>query len=282
MQLERIIAVLVLYKSTLSESESFKTLLTAVNGSSSVLTILVYNNSPEHWEYDDKVYPGLEIIYVGDNSNSGVSKAYNEAYKLAIARDKEYILLLDQDTSLSSAFFEVFFKSEKNVQNSESGLFCPQIVNNNELLSPARFFLYTSKKIKLIEPGLHSLKGLAIINSGLIISVELFRQTGGYNEKIKLDFSDFDFISRSMEFSGNIVVLDTKCQHSLSGETEMTLQSALSRFDYYLTGAKYSHRSFLSAAGLNAWVILRAIKLDVRYKSLYFTKKAIHSIIKGK
>jgi rhamnosyltransferase len=282
MNLEKIIAVIVLYKCSLQESVTFNTLLDAVALSDGKLTVLVYNNSPDYWQHDEKEYNQVEIIYVADSNNSGVSKAYNVAFSYALKFEKKFLLLLDQDTSIASNLFTSFFNSFKRYAPFDISIFCPQIENIDGLLSPARFFLYTSKKLKKVEPGLHTLKGLAIINSGLFIFVPFFKRVGGYNERIKLDFSDFDFLRRSLKFSQQIVVLDSKCKHSLSTDEKGSINSALSRFDYYLEGALHYEKTCIDAAGLYSWIFVRSLKLNLRYQTLKFSMKVLSLIFNKK
>jgi len=277
MNLHKILAVIVLYKSTLEESKSFKTLLASVESERSVLKVLIYNNSPEYWQYEGEKFAGLEMISINDHYNSGVSKAYNAAYSHAKDLGKEYILLLDQDTKISAIYLNTFCNAQERY---ESELYCPMIMNGSQLISPAKFYLYTTKKIEFIDAGIQPLKGLAIINSGLIISVKLFGLAGGYNECIKLDFSDFDFLKRSRKYTNHIVVLNAKCQHSLSSEVESSLVSALHRFTYYLQGAWHYNKSFFDAMGLMLWIFLRSFKLNLKYKSMAFTLGIFQFILK--
>ncbi|MEO8253410.1 MAG: hypothetical protein ABI554_03405 [Flavobacterium sp.] len=273
MELEKIIAVLVLYKSSLEESLTFKSLRESIDTLNGNLTILVYNNSPDYWSYEEFNYNNITIISVNDNSNSGVSKAYNVGFDFAKNNNKSYILLLDQDTKISNSFFTAFFKMEKKYSKLNLGLYAPMIMNDRGLVSPAQFFLHTSKKIENIKEGENPLKGLAVINSGLIIATPLFELVGGFNEKIKLDFSDFYFVKKALEFEQNIIVFNAKCNHSLSSEEQVSVKSALIRFDYYLEGAKEYNKSFSDIWGLNAWVFLRSIRLGLKYKTIKFTIK---------
>jgi len=277
MVLEKIIAVIVLYKSTLEESSTFQSLLRNVAVSSSNLTLVVYNNSPDYWTYDFNIYKGLNIININDDLNSGVSTAYNVGFKYAKLNNKEYIVLLDQDTELPVSYFDSFFKIEQKYKAKNLGLFAPKIVNINGLVSPAKFFLHTTKKIDEILEGENPLEGLAVINSGLIISKGLFELTGGYNDKIKLDFSDFYFLRKVLKFEKNIIIFNAECKHSLSSEENVSLKSALTRFDYYLEGAKYFRNSFSDVKGLSLWIVLRSIKLGLKYKTVKFTTKVLFS-----
>lgn len=273
MEAEKIFVVIVFYNSSLIESSSFQSLQQAASQKNLELDVLIYNNSPDYWQYGNEQFAELNLAVVNDPNNSGVSKAYNLAYQLAVDKGKNYLLLLDQDTILSTTFFDSFIKAQAN--NSNTQLFCPLIKNGDKLLSPAKFFMYTTQILTYIKPGIHEVKGLAIINSCLIVSSKLFCLVGGYNEKIKLDFSDFDFLKRSLSFTKTVYVLDTVCMHELSGESDIPFTSALNRFKYYVEGARNFKKSYLAEIGMFFWVLLRSVKLNLRYKTLSFTTKAI-------
>ncbi|HEY6142134.1 MAG TPA: hypothetical protein VIV55_01720 [Flavobacterium sp.] len=279
MNIEKIIAVIVLYKSNLEESLSFTSLLKTIREKDHKITLLVYNNSPDYWSYAGEVFDGISIINVNDSLNSGVSKAYNVAFTYAEKLDKSHVLLLDQDTKISDSFFLDFLSSYETSKNINLGFYCPMIMNKQGLISPANFFLFTTRKISDLNEGTYPLKGLAIINSGLIISTKLFQLVGGYNEKIKLDFSDFYFIKKVLQFEKNVVVFNSKCFHLLSSEEEVSFESALKRFDYYLEGAKYYNASFKGMYGLNLWIILRSLKISLKYKTTEFITKAFSSLL---
>lgn len=275
MGLDKIIGVLVLYKSSLEESITFKSLRESINAIEGNFTLVVYNNSPEFWNYDNANYDKITIFSVNDYLNSGVSKAYNVGFDYAKRFQKSYILLLDQDTNIPVSFFDSFYHMEKKYSKSNLGLYAPMIVNNYGLVSPALFFLHTSKKLKNIKEGENLLNGLAIINSGLIISTNLFELVGGYNEKIKLDFSDFYFIKKAMQFEKKIIIFNSLCKHSLSSEEKVSKEKALIRFNYYLEGAKQYQNSFSGILGLDSWIFLRSIKLGLKYKTIKFINSFI-------
>jgi rhamnosyltransferase len=276
LQINSILAIIVLYNSTLEMSSTFKSLILALPKEKVSIKLMVYNNSPSYWSYDGKLYEGLELIYREDPTNSGVSRAYNQAYECAVEQQKSYLLLLDQDTNLPSNFFDALNDANKKYNEGDIGLFCPKVINEKSLLSPAKFFLFTSKLLPSIEEGPHLLKGLAIINSGLVISTRLFNATGGFNEKIKLDFSDFDFLKRALSYTKEIIVINALCRHSLSSEDEVPLKSALVRFGYYVRGAIHYKKSYLSAVGLTIWVIMRMAKLNLKYRTFRFTTVALN------
>ena len=60
-------------------------------------------------------YDGLIINYLHDPENSGVSRAYNVGALHAKKNQRQWILLLDQDTTLPDTFLERYGDAiEKN------------------------------------------------------------------------------------------------------------------------------------------------------------------------
>jgi GT2 family glycosyltransferase len=97
--LDNILGVLVLYKSKLEESETFISISKALKSNNQKLDLFVYDNSPEYY-YDKKAikeYPGT-ITYEHDESNPGICKPYNKGLEKAKIENRQWLLLLDQDT----------------------------------------------------------------------------------------------------------------------------------------------------------------------------------------
>src|SRR5688572_10513215 len=98
---EDILFVIVLYKTRPEESAAYSSLLHVAEESSAVPAIFLYDNSPQACATNHK-----NIIYRHDPRNSGVAKAYNEAFLVACERQKKWMLLLDQDTTLHVDFLK--------------------------------------------------------------------------------------------------------------------------------------------------------------------------------
>jgi GT2 family glycosyltransferase len=100
----RVLAVIVLYKIPLSESAAFRTLRAAISGlpdGQAEIKIILYDNTPGGQDVD--ALP-VEIQYKADVENSGLAKAYNYALEIAHEEGFDWLLTLDQDTSLPSDF----------------------------------------------------------------------------------------------------------------------------------------------------------------------------------
>jgi GT2 family glycosyltransferase len=99
-----VLAVIVLYKMQPSESAAFRTLRTTISGlqdGQADIKILLYDNTPGG--QGAGVLP-VDVQYKADVENSGLAKAYNYALEIAQEEDFDWLLTLDQDTSLPIDF----------------------------------------------------------------------------------------------------------------------------------------------------------------------------------
>ncbi len=103
--IDSLAVVIVVYNTKLETSESFQS-VEGMRRKGTTLDLIVYDNSPTPQQPIEP--PGLRITYFHDPENSGVSKAYNVAAAHATALRKEWILLLDQDTTLPPDLLEAY------------------------------------------------------------------------------------------------------------------------------------------------------------------------------
>jgi GT2 family glycosyltransferase len=100
----RVLAVIVLYKIPLSESAAFRTLRAAISclpEGQADIKIILYDNTPGG---QNVVALPVEVQYKADVENSGLAKAYNYALEIAQEEGFDWLLTLDQDTSLPIDF----------------------------------------------------------------------------------------------------------------------------------------------------------------------------------
>jgi len=269
--LNSVFAVIVLYKTDLQSSASFNSLLKTAKNEDGVLEILLYNNYPQIIldiaPYKDQ---NIHISEINDEANSGVSKAYNIANSIAKSKKKKWLLLLDQDTELPADFFSVFF-SERKQTKKDHKLYIPIIQSGNKIVSPANYFLYRGFLRKEVEEGELNLKRQAIINSGVIINTELFKQAGGYNENVSLDFSDVSFFRKVRKIYSTVFLLNIKCAHSFSGFEYDNYEKNFNRFRIYNTNAiAFSREKGVVKLLLFLQVFIRATHLSLKFKTLSF------------
>jgi rhamnosyltransferase len=269
-------AVLVLYQQSLEQSVTFQSLSPILRGTSLPLQLLVYDNSPAPMGFPGASRPGWEIHYVHDPSNPGVSRAYLEGARMAAARSKRWLLLLDQDTCFPADSLARYLAAIR--QHPEARLFAPILRSGGRIISPCLYRFKLGFPLSHIAPGARSLSGLSVLNSGTCIAVEDYLAIGGHDIRIALDFADHEFIERFKENHDSFVVVDTECAHDFFRVTTQSTASHLARFQFYCRGARYSSKG-LGEGILTAGVVgARACLLALRHRSLGFLRVAASTL----
>lgn len=258
--------IIVLYETLLDDSESFKS-LALVNPVKTPLNVVVYDNSAEPQQIPEHTSFGIE--YFHDPCNSGVSRAYNYGAVRAEERKLEWILLLDQDTRMPPDFLNRYARAA--TQNPEIKLFAPVLrLANGRIFSPFAYKFNRGFHLQKISEGQYSLFKIAPVNSGMMISVKAFMECGGYNEKVKLDFSDFQFIRRFRKRYSQFYVMDINCLQDFS-DNNLLLDDQLRRFRFYCEGALAIEKENSMDTFIYPVVVMaRALKLSLRFKSFKF------------
>lgn len=263
---DSLVIIIVIYKRSLEDCESFQSILAMRTGDSN-LNIFVYDNSPTSQKI--KNYEGLTITYFHDKKNSGVGKAYNVGVEHANNAKKKWVLLLDQDTSLPDIILEKYNQAIE--ANSDINLFVPVLkLKNGRIFSPSRYRFKRGFFVDNIKPGTHTLFEYAPVNSGMVVRVEAFVKVGGYNERVKLDFADFQFVERLRKSFSTFFVLDVECEQDFSDE-DGSCQSQSVRFKFFCEGAKnIDDKSIWDWLQYNTVVFIRAVRLSLRFGKLSF------------
>ena len=162
--LDETLAVLVLYKTPLSDSVTFSSLSESLKKNNSTLDWFVYDNSPTNQDHNISE-PAITLR--SDTSNPGVSKAYNEGFKMANSLGKKWLLLLDQDTSFSHDAIEKYYTAIRS--NSQENCFIPRLTDRLGIISPFKFRLGNGFRIIYVMDGVQSFNKLHVVNSGLMI-----------------------------------------------------------------------------------------------------------------
>jgi GT2 family glycosyltransferase len=261
----KLLAIIVLYKVNPLDSPTYQSLLLAVKAVNSVLDLIIYDNSPESVFINNESL--LNITYIADCKNSGISKAYNIASRIALERNKEWLLLLDQDSIMPNNFLEVLINSIKH--NSSQVVFAPILKQNNIILSPCKFNLMKGRAFKNLNYGSLPIKNIAILNSGMCVNLKAYLQIGGYNENVNLDFSDHYFINQVRKKYSSVFVIPAVIKHELSSNSPNE-ETVFRRFNQYCIGVKAFLKSEKSYNILFFWTFLRGVKLFVRYKKMKY------------
>lgn len=274
-----ILAVIVLYKQHINESSSLKTLSQSLAEHDEVIDLVVYDNSPtfstgiNNFQYNKN----LKIVkYIPDKNNSGVSRAYNAANNIAKSLGKKYLLLLDQDTSFSLNFVK---ELAANIKAGYDLLF-PFLRSSENIISPCNYILGRGSYLPVNRQfsGIHNIRKTNFLNSGAVISISLFNTTGGYDERIPLYFSDFNFFNRAKRHCKTYYVLNSFCEHSMASNDLSDTDKFLYRYKDYCEGGILCYDSLIGRSLMIINIIARSLKLSIKMKSLATMKIAIETI----
>lgn len=268
-----VVVVIVLYKQEPVRSAAYTSLREALMTFPSAPEVFVYDNSPV-----PAYVEGHAITYFHDAENSGVSRAYNRAVAFAAEKRKNWMLFLDQDTTIQASLFEKF--REAVAAHPGSVAFVPRMKDRKGLVSPFYFAAARGKRIQKSNSCL-PLEKFRFVNSGLLIHLPAFLQAGGYDERIPLDFSDISFGQRLLGVTDHFRVIDVTLFHRLSATEHLPLTEVITRFRSFCHGAfamgKASHD--LNLYRMRAF--LRAFHLACRYLTLTFIKIAFRESRNG-
>lgn len=274
--LDEILVVIVIYKENLKDSVSFKTITECLKNHiwEHSVDIFVYDNSPKRMVEDNlECYQKWNVHYAHNPSNPGVSKAYNEGFKIAKELNKSWMLILDQDTYFPENALLKYCESV--VYNHQAIIHAPVLMSLGNICSPCKYYFKRGFPLKSITPGYMEFKNRNLLNSGLLIKCDAFEKVGGYDEKVKLYFSDFNFVDKLRKIYTNFVVIDLICQHGNSSVEISDLENSVKRFGFYCEGAKNSSQEYLALVWLFLFAFIRGFKLSLNFKNFKFIVKFV-------
>lgn len=258
---KKLLLVVVLYNQRLHETATYASLI-AGSGED----VFVYDNSPvpQHADTIDFA-PGWK--YVSDTANGGISKAYNQAACYAREKGYEWMLFLDQDTVFPENILYEYKEIIRRYPHIKL-IAPPMKMDEARYMSPVKVRFHMAKPARSVPQGKVSLYTYSPINSGLAVEVDAFYQAGGYNESVKLDFSDYQFVERIRKLYPDLYVLSKECLQSFSDVTESN-GSKLARFGLFCNSLKHCERQDrLDSFWYFLLVMKRTISLAYRTHSL--------------
>ncbi|WP_445777213.1 glycosyltransferase [Shewanella sp.] len=259
---ECLLLVLVVYEKQLSDISLLKSLRNVKFNSE----VFIYDNSlsPQQIPFLE-----LNIKYVHDSSNPGVSTAYNKAFSYATQTNRSVVLILDQDTRFDPVNIPYYLAMYNKY--GDSFIYAPIITDafTSKVYSPSYMKSFVGKVSSVDDISYnetYSLYNKSVINSGLLVPLDVCKKVGGYNNNIKLDFSDIYFIEKYKEINDKVILLDCYIKHSLSGDEGLNITAEMKRFPYYCNGAIELTKSLKRST---VWTVLRrTISLVLKYRTI--------------
>ena len=278
--MKSLLVTIVIYKESLENTNAYKSILHSIDsGNLDIdITVYIYDNSPESHRIAVDV---PNIVYIHNSSNPGVSVAYNSAYKYAKANGIGWILLLDQDTIISSNYIRR--ASLAIAKYGAKFLYAPLLYDQNgKMVSPFHRLGKVAYPIRSNNiSGVLSSRRCGVINSGIIISTQLYEYVGGYDDSISLDFSDVIFIERYARKVGCLIIIKEECKQNLS-TYETDIDKLRARFALFCRGAAAIRPNNLCGKIQILFVVYkRMLSLIIRTHDVSFYNILISNYIKS-
>ena len=208
-------AVVVLYKCSISQSQTLNSLSDLKKEIDSLfdLDILIYNNSSL---YPIPPHPNYQIY--NSPTNNMLAGAYNYALQQAIKKQINWLLLLDQDTTLSLHYFQELHKAiSLSLCSNNIASIAPCVTSNKKQISPIQFNPTIGPKwfLKAVHPGTTS-KCQFAINSATLINTSAITNIGNFPNEYPLDDLDICYFYRLYKKGYSFITIPTTIQHQLS------------------------------------------------------------------
>jgi GT2 family glycosyltransferase len=211
-------AVIVLYGISPGESPAFRSLLESRSNlpiGQGRVDIVLWDNSQSraaNLQLPDNV------SYCHDARNLGLANAYNKSLEIAAHRGSQWLITLDQDTTVPLNFLADMANAACE-SSSEAGVaaIVPQISVAKKQLSPNYYLLGALPN--WFRQGYRGIPGQPVyaFNSGAMVRVDVIKQIGGYDPLFPLDHSDAAMFHRLHEHGKRIFVEGgVQLQHEFS------------------------------------------------------------------
>ena len=140
--------------------------------------VYLINNNSNNTEAINKNFNNSNIIIINNKENYGIAKGLNQILDLSLQNNDEFVLTLDQDSCLEVTDIEKMLEYSTN----DCSLIVPNI---NDINKP---------KIKKYNSEFDYIK--RAITSGTLMRVSDIKENGYFDEKMFIDYVDFDYCKR--------------------------------------------------------------------------------------
>jgi len=148
----------------------------------------------------------------------------------------------------------------------------PTLRDKFGIVSPLKFYFGGGQRVKnLGNKRVLKLNDFLFHNSGLLVATEIFERAGGYDENLRLDFSDFAFVHKLRNHNEEFALASFSCAHNLATSEVKTRDERLARFESYVLAGTYFKRVYDPTDHLLSMrIFLRGLKFCFNYGTFTF------------
>jgi len=274
--LDKIFVILVLYQTKLEESKTIKSLNEVLDLN---FNIFVYDNSPiKQYEKDNFELGKLNIHYFHDESNLGLSTAYNYALNLAQKCNKTWLLLLDQDSTLTQEYIVALEKTEEISLPYRVVAIIPKVLmmSNNQAISPCKIGLGGLTRPININTGLIE-QPISAINSGTLLKVNYMVDINGFSKNYSLDMLDHWYFRKLYNDGYKSFLLSATIYQELSVYGSIEENMSIERYQQILKAESnfISEQNFIGVFIFRLRLFFRFLK-QLNFKNKRFSKFSLY------
>jgi GT2 family glycosyltransferase len=220
MESQTILAVIVLYRVAADASQAFcslRSLMAADPQAAAGIDLMLFDNSPQPQPRP----AGYTGPYIANPANPGLAACYNLALQSAQRQAIPWLMLLDQDTTLTRDYLtEVSAQIESLAHQQEVVALVPRLTDHGVVCSPIHPPAFgPARPIANGASGV-SADRLHAFNSGAVLRVRAVAAIGGFAEDFPLDYLDHATFAALQDRGGRLYILNATLQHELSSNQE--------------------------------------------------------------
>lgn len=223
------------------------------------------NGSDNTLKIDDilKSYPNVSIIY--NHENKGIAYALNQLLSIAIEKDFNYLLTLDQDSVVESDYVRKILDF--------------YIDNDVALISPNILDIHDRDGLLLEKDGIKLVSDC--ITSGTIMNIDVCKEIGWFDERMFIDYVDFEYCYRVVDsgykiIRNNNVTLSHQLGNGkvvkLLGKGVMVANHNCKRHYYLVRNCVYLMKKYPTRRWLLARRIIREVIIVIMYEEYKIRK----------
>lgn len=247
MNQNKILILVVLYKTTLQESSTIRCLKAYSQNFQFPYKVLVYNNYPEIEIHSDDDF---DCEIVNAEKNEFLVGPYNFAWKKALSEGYDWLLLFDQDSTPTIEYFTELGEKLNRV-DARTAAIVPLVDSDGTRVSPfvfnkniGPFCLKPETRENLV---LKNDEYLSAINSCACMRVEAISSITGFSQEFPLDYLDLWVFLEFYKKGYTVETMSVIVQHSLSIAKSFCSMGVSRYTNYMKTRAKFSRMLSKSA-----------------------------------
>ncbi|WP_201319170.1 MULTISPECIES: glycosyltransferase [unclassified Paenibacillus] len=159
--------------------------------------VIIDNASSNYKEIMEVTNDYNHCRLIKNERNEGIAKAFNQAVDYAWEKGFKWLLTLDQDTTVPSNIIDAFNKYTQNGENT--AIICPYLIDTN-ITSFNNYEKMGLKSYEFIDN---------CISSGSYINLRICNEVGKFDEKMFIDWVDFEYCERVRRNNSTILRINT-------------------------------------------------------------------------